>query len=50
MIKVHRGVLGFVFAESPDPARHSNPVTVLEKEGHMQSTGERDACSGMCTV
>lgn len=36
MVKVHRGVLGFVFTESPDPAPHSNPVTALEKEGHMQ--------------
>lgn len=49
-VKVHRGVLGFVFTESPDLAPHSNPVTALEKEGHMQSTGDRDARSGMCTV
>lgn len=36
LVKVHRGVLGFVFAESPDPAPHANPVTALEQEGRMQ--------------
>jgi hypothetical protein len=36
LMKSHRVVLGFVFAESPGPAPHTDLVTALEKEGQMQ--------------